>query len=532
MKSSQQNNTKQVKLFFKSSILPSKPTVSLFPLPEDTQPRRINHMAKFKPFHEFQKPLIGFTPESFLDYIETVLPKDHLCRLVKEVVFSLDTEPIEAMYSFLGQRTYHPKLLLSVLFYGYATGVRSSRKLAERCLSDHIFIYLMQCYTPDHRTISDFRKNNLKEIERYFVDIVRIFSTLGYTQIGKIYMDGTKIKGNASAKRTKDRAGFEKWLSEIEEEIATLLKEAEAIDKQEDETCKIDPEQESLQKKLSDRTYLKRKIEEALEEMKEEGKEKINLTDKDANHMKSGGSKDIRPGYNCQAVVTESGIIVAGEAVTEANDRNQLKPMVEQTVSNTQESVKEAAADSGYGSYANYEYLEQRGIDGYIPDDHFQQYKSGEYQKEENRYHYSNFQYDASSNSYTCPEGKRLTYWKTRTNKTERRQWNHKVYKGTACGSCEKRPLCTKSKARELLIDIREPLMQKMREKLVSEEGRLKYFMRHYIIEPIFGHLKFNVGYRNFLLRGLGKVRAEFKLMCIGWNLKKMLKLGIKPVRI
>src|SRR3990172_4345138 len=86
MKSSQQNNTKQVKLFFKSSILPSKPTVSLFPLPEDTQPRRINHMAKFKPFHEFQKPLIGFTPESFLDYVETVLPKDHLCRLVKLVL--------------------------------------------------------------------------------------------------------------------------------------------------------------------------------------------------------------------------------------------------------------------------------------------------------------------------------------------------------------------------------------------------------------------------------------------------------------
>ena len=129
-------------------------------------------------------------------------------------------------------------------------------------------------------------------------------------------------------------------------------------------------------------------------------------------------------------------------------------------------------------------------------------------------------------------KGKRLTYWKTRTNKTERRQWNHKVYKGTECGTCEKRPLCTKSKARELLIDIREPLMQKMREKLVSEEGRLKYFMRHYIIEPIFGHLKFNVGYRNFLLRGLEKVRAEFKLMCIGWNLKKMLKMGIKPVRI
>ena len=351
-----------------------------------------------------------------LDYVETVIPKDHLCRVVKEVVFSLDTEVIEAKYSFLGQRTYHPKLLLSVLFYGYATGVRSSRKIEERCLSDHFYIYLMQCYTPDHRTISDFRKNNLKEIEKYFVDIVRIFSKLGYTNIGKIYIDGTKLKGNASAKRTKDRAGFEKWLSEIEEEIAKILKEGEAIDNQEDKSCKIDPEQEALLEKLTDRKYLKSKIEEALEIMKEEAKEKINLTDRDANHMKPGGSKDIRPGYNCQAAVSEGGIIVAAESVTDANDRNQLKPMIEQTESNTQEAVKETAADSGYGSYSNYEYLDQKGIDGYVPDDHFQQYKSGEYQKEDNRYHYSNFTYDALSDSYVCPEGKRLTYCKTRTN--------------------------------------------------------------------------------------------------------------------
>ena len=351
-----------------------------------------------------------------LDYAETVIPPEHLCRSVKEVVFSLDTEPIEAKYSFLGQHTYHPKLLLSLLFYGYATGVRSSRKLAERCISDHTYIYLMQSYTPDHRTISDFRKNNLKEIGKYFVDIVRIFSKLGYSHVGKIYIDGTKLKGNASAKRTKDRAGFEKWLSEIEGEIGKLLKECETIDNQEDETCKIDPDQEALKKKLSNRNYLKRQIEEALKVMKEEEREKINLTDRDANHMKTGGSKDIRPGYNCQAVVTEEGFIVAAEAATDANDRNQLKPMVEQTVSNTLEAVKETAADSGYGSYTNYEYLEQRGIDGYIPEDHFQQYKSGEYKKEENRYHYTNFEYDGATDSYVCPEGKRLAYWKTRTN--------------------------------------------------------------------------------------------------------------------
>ena len=80
-------------------------------------------MSKFKPFHEFQKPLVGISHEAILDYIETVIPADHLCRLVKEVVFSLDTESIESKYSFKGQNTYHPKLMLSLLFYGYATGV-------------------------------------------------------------------------------------------------------------------------------------------------------------------------------------------------------------------------------------------------------------------------------------------------------------------------------------------------------------------------------------------------------------------------
>ncbi len=92
-------------------------------------------MTKFKSLHESQKPLMHLMPESYLEYIGGLIPRDHLCRMVKEVVFSLDTEPIETKYSFLGQNSYHPKLLLSVLFYGYATGVRSSRKLSEKCIS-------------------------------------------------------------------------------------------------------------------------------------------------------------------------------------------------------------------------------------------------------------------------------------------------------------------------------------------------------------------------------------------------------------
>ena len=104
MRTSRQNHAKQVNFCRESTLLTSKHSESLIALSGHNR-GRIDHMIKFKPFHEFQKPLIGFTPESFLDYTETVLPTDHLCRLVKEVVFSLDTESIEAKYSFLGQRT-------------------------------------------------------------------------------------------------------------------------------------------------------------------------------------------------------------------------------------------------------------------------------------------------------------------------------------------------------------------------------------------------------------------------------------------
>jgi hypothetical protein len=100
-----------------------------------------------------------------------------------------------------------------------------------------------------------------------------------------------------------------------------------------------------------------------------------------------------------------------------------------------------------------------------------------------------------------------LKYWKTRKNKTKKRQWNHKVYRGVACGACAMRSFFTKSTVRE---------------KLLSKEGAATYFKRQYTIEPIFRHFKYNLVYRSFVLRGLAKVNAAFKFMCIGWNLQKM----------
>ena len=129
------------------------------------------NMQKFKPVNNQQYFLL---PPSVEDFIK----EDHLARLVAEVVDNLNTASIEKQYSLLGQKSYHPKLLLKLLFYGYAIGIRSGRKIAAACESDVAFMYLACMYKPDFRTINDFRKNNVKVVEQLFVEVVKLCGTM------------------------------------------------------------------------------------------------------------------------------------------------------------------------------------------------------------------------------------------------------------------------------------------------------------------------------------------------------------------
>lgn len=246
-------------------------------------------MAKFKPLSSKQFLLL---PPSVEDFI----PESHFARLVSEVVDSLDTLTIENKYSCLGQNTYHPKLLLKILFYGYATGTRSGRKISSRCETDTAFMYLAQMYRPDFRTVNDFRKNNTKEIENLFVEIIRICQVLGMVKVGSIAIDGSKIKANASAKKMRDKEGYQEWLCSIEEEIKGILKEAEQTDDEEDKRYG-EKRGDELPEDLRKREKLKEKIKDALEEL-DQGKEttKINLTDPDCRFMKERGGP-ISPAY-------------------------------------------------------------------------------------------------------------------------------------------------------------------------------------------------------------------------------------------
>ena len=468
-------------------------------------------MAKFKPYKVNQMMLL---PPSIHDFV----PEGHLAKVIDKVVEQLDIEAIERKYSELGQNTYHPKIMLKLLFYGYAVGERSGRKISKRCDTDTAYMYLSQMYKPDFRTINDFRKNNLEEINGYFIDIVQMCKELGIVKVGQINIDGTKIKANASDRRTKTREEYRRWLKRIDDKIKKILEEADETDNKEDRLYG-DKRGDELPEDINTEEKLKAKIKEVVKRFKDD-KEKINLTDPEAKFMKDGNNR-IDTSYNCQAAVTKEQIIVSGEVITDAADCKMSKLMVETADKNLKEPAKEIAADSGYSSYDNYEYLRKNKKIGYIPDQNFRKDLKGNKQP----YHQDNFQYDKNNDKYICPEGKILELYKERRKDYGYRKFQIKIYKGKDCPNCSKKSLCTRQKYRTIAREDRKQLVEQMRRRLKTDEGRKKYIQRMWTTEPIFGHLKFNLGYKQFLLRTLKKVKGEFRLMCIGYNLKKMHKV-------
>ncbi len=470
-------------------------------------------MSRFKPYRKEQSMLLPPLLEDFI-------PPSHLARVVDEVVEALDTKEIEDKYSDLGQNTYHPKILLKLLFYGYATGNRSGRKIARMCETDTAYMVLAQLYRPDFRTINDFRKDNLEKIKSYFVEMIRMCKGLGMAKVGEISIDGTKMKANAANRRTKNKKGYERWLSRIEEEIGEIVKEAEEIEEEEDRVYGKEKRGDELPEEIKTKEKLREKIKKTLKTLKTE-KEKRNLTDPDARFMK-GGNGRIDINYNGQIAVSGDQVIVGAEVINEANDREALTGILEQVEINMDREIEEVIADSGYASYDNYEYLKERGKRGYIPDQYLKKIEGGEYQTEAHRYHEENFVYDKGRDIYICPEGKELRPYKRRHSDKGVRKRRQVIYKGIECSDCKVLKLCTRQKARTIAREERRELLEEMRARLLSEEGRKKYKKRLFTAEPPLGNIKHNLGYRSFLLRGLEKVDGEFKLMCIGHNLKKI----------
>ena len=475
--------------------------------------------SKFKPDTTSQSLLFGYNVDDFI-------PEQHLVRVIDAIVDRLDTQKIESGYSFQGQKSYHPKILIKILFYGYSLGIVSSRKMAQGCRQDLGFMYLSKMYQPDYRTISDFRKNNLSQLEEYFVEILKICNELGMLKSGVISIDGSKFRANASSKRSKTLQQYKKWEKKLREEIKQLNERG--VIRDEEENNRLDSHSE-IPKELRNKKTLLSKVEAAaksLSQLEEKGakNQKLNLTDPDAKFQKERQGV-IRTNYNTQIATNEEQVIVAMDVTTTASDHHSLQPMIEKSEKNLGKKIEEVKADAGYGSYSNYEYLAEKGIEGYIPDMELRRLKQLEKKGQISPYDKSRFTYLPEKDIYYCPEGKELKFYKRRNDKYRK---NLKIYKCFSCPTCSHRLECTKSKYRTITRHEREELQEKMRAKLSTEIGKKKYYERMNMVESIFGYFKKNLKFKQFSLRGLEKVRGEFSLLCIAYNIKKIHKWKLR----
>jgi len=362
----------------------------------------MKNQTRFKPYTLGQLLLL---PPDMRDW----LPEDDLAYFIMDVVGQLDLSDIYRSYdgSKGGQPPFEPKMMTSLLLYGYCVGVPSSRKIEKATYERVPFRVLTADQHPDHDTIAEFRKRHLGALVGLFVQVLRICQKAGLIKLGHVSLDGTKVKANASKHKAMSYGRMEKKAQELEEEVKRLLTEAQATDDDEDDKYGRGKRGDELPKELRFKQTRLAKIKEAKAALEQEAranaeakreanrqneeaaakagqkrkgrkpkepsdnpnpKAQHNFTDSDSRIMKDGASKSFEQAYNCQAAVDETAqIIVAAGVTQEANDKQQVKPLVENLKKKLSGSKpSKISADSGYYSEDNVNYLSKEQIDAYV----------------------------------------------------------------------------------------------------------------------------------------------------------------------
>jgi len=467
-----------------------------------------------KIFREYSQSQGLLLPPSLDEFV----PENHEARIINEVVDTMDLSPLFAKYEGGGAPAYHPAMMLKVIIYAYSRDIYSSRSIAQELKTDTAFMFLSGLQSPDFRTICLFRAEHADVLPDLYVEVVRLCASLGMVGLGHIAFDGTKLKANASVRQTRDRDGLEREIERIKEQMRQMIQASANIDELEDRIYP-DGDGSEIAAELRKKEYRLKKLQEAMEVLERENLEKVNVTEPDSRLMKDSRGV-IQPSHNGQiAVDDKEQIIVAADVSQNATDHAEFKPMVEQVERNLGNLPKEGSADAGYSSYDNLEYAEGKGLDVYMPDNFLE--ALDEKKEGEKRYHKSNFEYDEETDTYICPEGKELKRW------TEQKREGKPplvLYRGESCRECPVRERCTTGEIRTVSRDGREPLLEAMRQKLRTEEGKQIYKKRGYTVEPVFGEMKWDGRKPSMDLRGSVKVRGEFSLMCLVHNVKKIVK--------
>lgn len=445
-------------------------------------------------FKAVDRETIYLFPPSVQDW----LPEKHLARFVVDVVSKLDLHELKMPYTGVGSEAFHPEMLLALLFYGYATGVFSSRKLEQASYDSIAFRYLAANTHPDHDTIATFRKRFLEQLKPLFLQILLLAKTLGFLQLGKISLDGTKIQANASKHSALSWGHATELEQQLKEEVARLMAMAEAADVEAPEGMDIPAELVRREERLKAIGEAKAKLEaraaqrDAAEQAEYEAKkaerqakaqakgqppkgpepkppepgvrdsDQINLTDEESRIMPASG-KSFQQAYNVQAGVDTASLLIVTQHVTpNANDKREVEPTLKALESLAQPLGKAEAllADNGYYSEDNVKACQEETLTPFIA---------------------------AGRERHHLPLEQR---------------W------------ADPPPLAPEA-----------DVVEAMKHRLRTPEGRAIYGRRKCTVEPVFGIIKSVLGFRQFHLRGLPAVSGEWTLVSMAWNLKRMFNL-------
>lgn len=500
------------------------------------------------------KALASNSPSLFPEDIFDKISADHPVRLVNQVVDNLNLDDIIQVYKGGGTTSYHPRMLIKVLFYAYLSNIYSCRKI-EKALEQNIhFMWLSGHSTPDYRTINYFRGKRLKGIiQTLFADIVRMLHELGYVSLKVQYIDGTKIESAAGRYTFLWKKSIEKNKAKLEANIASVLSDIDLQIKQDqselgrEETSKpIDSAE--LRKKMdqinadlkekskSTRKQLKKLEEDYLPRLAQYEQQLETLgdrnsyskTDPDAvfmrmkdDHMKNG---QLKPAYNTQ-ISTENQFITQYSIHQTTADTVTLESHLESFESSYQTQSKEVVADAGYGSEQNYELMEAKGITSYVKYNYFHMEQKRKQQR--NPFLVQNLYYNPEEDFFVCPAGQKMTLLR----QAERTSTNGyvsqvSIYRAQRCEGCPMRGQCHKAQ-QDRTIEVNHRLNQLKagaKARLLCKKGIYHRSKRPVEVEAVFGQLKSNNKFNRFTMRGLDKVDIEFALMAIAHNLRKWAK--------
>lgn len=499
-------------------------------------------------------------------YLEELIEERHLVRVVNDLVDQIDLELLAKGFQCSnfqngGSPPYHPSMMMKVLIYSYATGIRSCRQIASQLKSSIHYMWLSGMQYPDFRTINRYRSKYFKDIlEEVFVEFVLLLKKKKLIDFKTIFVDGTKLSADSNKYKITWKKNVSRYKENIKARTRVLFAEISNLNDEENKrygefdlpSCgeQNDLSSEDLHRAATSiseaiskdgkrsKTEVGKKLRKAAGQLKKDAdklkqyeqqeqvlgtRNSFSKTDLDATAMRMKND-ELRPGYNVQ-VMTNKGFIVGSSVSQNANDGSSFIPLMEGMRSSELPVPREVVADAGYGHEEVYEYLESHDIESFIkyPGYYAEQTKERKY-----AFHYSRFTYNKEQDIFICPAQKKLLFHEVAQRTTKSGYViDARVYKCSSCQECPHQSQCTQSKeGRNLIVSMKlREHQQKTREKLGSSYGNALIKRRGFEIETVFGDWKHNFKFRRFQLRGIAKVRAEIFLHCLAYNFRKIAKL-------